>query len=92
MAGILIVDDDDGVRYVLRRVLAAGHDVIEARDGEEALRIYHREKPDLVITDLSMPGMNGDELIRKLKSCSPAPGIIAMTGVEYALPFHARPV
>ena len=85
MASILVVDDDDGVRHFLSRVLSARYRVLEARDGEEALRVFHREGPDLVITDLNMHGMNGDEVIRVLRRCHPDTRIIAISGVDYAL-------
>ena len=85
VTGILIVDDDDGVRHFLSRVLSARYRVLEARDGEEALRVFARERPDLVITDLNMHGKNGDEVIRVLRRCHPATGIIAISGVDYAL-------
>ena len=86
VASVLVVEDDDGVRRVLRRALEAeGHVVLEARSAEEGLRLATKERPELVITDLNLPGMNGDELIRRLKAFSKRPKVIAMTGVMTAL-------
>ena len=54
MASVLIVDDDADIRGLLREVLErAGHTVIEAGDGREGLRVFHAEKPQLVILDVS---------------------------------------
>ena len=83
---MLVVEDDDGVRRVLRRALEAeGHVVLEARSAEEGLRLATKERPELVITDLNLPGMNGDELVQRLKAFTKGPKIIAMTGVTTAL-------
>ena len=68
MASILIVDDDSACRELLRTVLSASrHRVTEARDGEEALRLAHQEPPDLVISDILMPTMDGFELVRQIR-------------------------
>ena len=57
---ILVADDSRSVRAVLRRMLtAAGHDVILASDGLEAVRSAQRDHPDLVILDIQMPHMDG---------------------------------
>lgn len=86
MAKILVVDDDEGVRSILRRVLAPlGHDVLEAGDGEAALQTSLRERPDLVITDLNLPGKNGDIVIRELRDMHPPPIIVAMSGLKRVL-------
>ena len=85
MASILIVDDDDGVRHFLSRVLSTRYRVLEARDGHEALHQFRLKRPDLVITDLNLTGMNGDEIIRELRGRSPATSILAISGVDFAL-------
>jgi CheY-like chemotaxis protein len=81
MARILVVDDEESERVLLRIALTgAGHDVYLAADGEEALA-YCREMPmDAVITDLQMPNMHGLELISLLRDVSPRPGIVAISG------------
>ena len=86
MADVLVVEDDDGVRKILRRALQAeGHTVLVAGNAEEGLRLARKECPDVVITDLNLPGMKGDELIRRLGQAPDRPMIIAMTGVRTAL-------
>jgi type IV pilus assembly protein PilB len=65
---ILVVDDDAALREMLREILADEHyDVVLAEDGNAGLAAVHREKPDLVITDLQMPGLDGLGLLRKLR-------------------------
>src|SRR5689334_4387724 len=69
MSRILVVDDNVLLRTILRRVLTdAGHVVVEAEDGQRAVEVLEKETPDLVITDFYMPGMNGDELVRRMRS------------------------
>lgn len=68
MARILIVDDESDILFILRVVLeSAGYEVVQALDGQEALDAIPRAHPDLVITDLMMPVMDGRELIRRLR-------------------------
>jgi CheY-like chemotaxis protein len=81
MATILLVDDDEAFRSMLRRtLLRAGYDVLEAADGEAALGALNKETVDLVITDIIMPNMEGIETIRTLRRTYPHLRIIAMSG------------
>lgn len=65
MSTILIAEDVAAGRKLLAALLrSAGHRVVQARDGPEALALTLKEHPDLVITDLPMPGMDGYELVR----------------------------
>jgi len=65
---ILVVDDEPDVREYLRTVLEdAGFNVITAGDGEEALEIIHRERPDFISLDLIMPRKSGHKLLYELK-------------------------
>jgi two-component system KDP operon response regulator KdpE len=74
---ILIVDDEPQITRVLRRSLTSrGYDVRVAADGESALQTFGDWSPDLVITDLSMPHMDGLELCRNLRAISPLPVIV----------------
>lgn len=66
---VLIVEDDDAVRDVLRRHLGRmGHEVAEAENGADGLEIARRERLDLVLTDINMPGLNGIALLKALKA------------------------
>jgi len=69
----LIVDDSDGIRFVLRQALkAAGWDVAEVEDGSEVEDRLANEHFDLILLDISMPGMNGLEVLRRLRKHQPA--------------------
>jgi DNA-binding NtrC family response regulator len=75
------VDDDSEVRLFLSRVLtSAGYDVEEASDGHGALTAVAGRLPDVVLTDILMPGTDGLELILELRRLSPRAAIIAMSG------------
>jgi len=69
MATVLVVDDLAANRALLKAILqAGGHSVLEAADGIDGLRIAQERSPDLVIVDLHLPGMDGVDLIRALRS------------------------
>lgn len=74
---ILVVDDEPQITRVLRMSLSSqGYDMRVANDGETALDTFKDWPPDLVITDLSMPGMSGIELCRQIRSKSKVPIIV----------------
>jgi len=78
---ILVVDDDQVLRGALRIVLeAAGYDVIEAADGDAALRVFGEHGADLVLQDIFLPERDGLEVIRALRAAIPPPTIVAMSG------------
>jgi two-component system, chemotaxis family, chemotaxis protein CheY len=78
---ILVVDDDPSIRRTLEALLnRAGYEVIQARDGTEAVRLWREQGGDLVITDLHMPEKDGIQTIIELLSHSPGARIIAMSG------------
>jgi two-component system, OmpR family, KDP operon response regulator KdpE len=65
---ILVVDDEPQIRRVLRATLSSnGFDVIEAKNGEEAIEMVMREHPDLILLDVNMPGMSGFEVCSKIR-------------------------
>ena len=65
---VLLVDDDASLRKVLEFNLEQeGYAVFSAPDGEEALKLYEKHDPDLVVTDLKMPGMDGIDLLKEIK-------------------------
>ncbi|MGE0583099.1 MAG: response regulator [Steroidobacteraceae bacterium] len=68
MARILAVDDSAAMRQMVGVTLkAAGHDVLDASDGDEALALARKSPADLVITDVNMPNMDGLSLVRALR-------------------------
>lgn len=81
MPSILIVDDDDVDRELASRCLAplAETQIQFAQQGEEAIEIIARQQPDLVITDLRMPSMDGLELVERLRQEHPLVPVILMT-------------
>ena len=69
MKKILIVEDDENSLYLVKFILEkAGCEVIEARDGLEALDITSREIPDLILMDIQLPGLDGYETTRRIKA------------------------
>lgn len=78
---ILIVDDDNDVRAMIKRALhELGYPAVEAQDGKTALAMMAEEKPDLVILDYMMPGMDGAEVAREIAAIDPELPIIFSTG------------
>jgi CheY-like chemotaxis protein len=76
----LVVDDEEAVGYVFERYLAIkGYRVSVALDGPQALERFEADTPDLVITDYKMPGMNGDELLRRLRAMRPALPVVLIS-------------
>jgi two-component system KDP operon response regulator KdpE len=77
---ILVVDDEPAMVGALGALLGqAGHRIIAAYDGEEALRRFGDDEPDLVLLDLSMPGMDGATVCRRIREISDTP-IIVVSG------------
>lgn len=83
MATILIIDDEEGIRALLRTTLqAAGHEVTEAPNGRIGLELYRQRRTDLVITDLAMPELNGLGMILALTREFLDAKVIAISGGE----------
>lgn len=78
---VLLADDDEALRRVVRKILERGGlEVVEASDGEEALRVLGEEAVDLLITDLIMPNREGLETIQACRQKHPGLPIVAISG------------
>jgi DNA-binding NtrC family response regulator len=81
MGRILVVDDDTNIRSAFDALLSTrGHEVLAAGTGEAALEMLARERPDLVVLDVVLPGMDGLETFRGIRSGHPEMPVIVMTG------------
>ena len=80
---VLVVDDNrDAASSMVALLQSAGHQVREAHDGQEGLRLAFEFEPEVVLLDLGMPGMSGFDVARELRGriAQPGPRIIAVTG------------
>jgi CheY-like chemotaxis protein len=81
MAKILVIDDQTFLVQTVSRVLTnAGHIVVTASEGRAGVDVFLRERPDLIITDIVMPGQGGLETINMIREHAPEAPIIAMSG------------
>ena len=81
MARILVIDDIDFTRQTISAMIKrGGHEVLEASNGKLGLLSFEENKPDLVVTDILMPEMEGLETIKRMKHSQPHVPIIAITG------------
>jgi len=79
---ILVVDDEESLRLVLKHAFAGVYEVLTAAGGEAAVEIIGREKPALVFLDIRMRGISGLEVLRKVKGSNSAPVIWMLTGED----------
>lgn len=78
---ILVIDDEKTTLKMFRLILDVyGFEILTAECGEEGLEIFEREKPDIVLTDIKMPGMDGIEVLKEIKRRSPSTEVIVITG------------
>lgn len=81
---VLVVDDDPTIRDVLRVMLGfEGCQVVDAPDGESALVMSAAIRPDVVILDVTMPGINGFEVCRQLKASPVPPRVVMLTARDH---------
>ena len=87
---ILVVDDEESIRYLYREELEEqGYRVITAADGEEALRKVRKDKPDLITLDIRMPGMDGIEVLQRIREIDKEIPVIMSTAYgEYRNDFN----
>lgn len=81
MSRILVIDDEPAFRKMVRTFLEAeGHEVTEAGNGDDGIAKFRATGPDLIVTDILMPGLNGIEAILKIREEQPDMKIIAVSG------------
>lgn len=86
MARILVIDDDNDVREMVKSILVrAGHEVAEALNGRDGVRMFKEAPAKLVVTDIFMPEQEGLETIRELRMLYPGIKILAMSGGIWAM-------
>jgi CheY-like chemotaxis protein len=78
---IVVIDDDPEIRAAMSRILAGyDYEVFTAEDGSKGLELVAKENPSIVLTDIKMPGMDGIEVLRRVKERSPDAEVIVVTG------------
>ncbi|MBW1700995.1 MAG: response regulator [Deltaproteobacteria bacterium] len=78
---ILLVDDEEGIRKVLGITLTdIGYEVLSAKNGEEALKLFRKAEPRIVLTDIKMPGIDGIQVLQTIKEERPDTEVIMITG------------
>ncbi len=78
MKSVMIVDDETAMREILK-IMLKDYKVIEASNGREAVEIYRKERPDVVLMDIMMPVMSGIDAVKEIKKINPNAKIIAIT-------------
>ncbi len=85
MKKILVIDDELPIRKLLYDALTGkGYQVSSVSSGEEAIALLKKEKPDLIILDIAMPGMNGIETLKEIRSFDNKVHVVMMSGVATA--------
>src|SRR5919106_6292358 len=82
MADVLVVDDDDVIRETLLELLEGNYQCQEASTAEEALRKLQAQPFDVVLTDVSMPGLSGSELLTRVRELYPETTVIVVSGLS----------
>jgi len=82
MVKILIVEDDAAVRLLTKTRLRDQYEIIEAKDGEEALAVLEHEKADLIVADIMMPNMDGYEFVGLLREAGDQTPVIMLTAMD----------
>jgi len=81
MKKLLIIDDEESILRVLSISLKSdGYNIVTASNGEEGVKLFRKESPDIVLTDIKMPGMDGIEVLKRVKEINPDTEVIVITG------------
>ena len=85
MAKILVIDDEPGIRNLLDTLLRRkGYDVVLAESGQKGLDLFRRERPNVIVLDLKMPGMDGLSVLQQVRSLDSKKPVIVLTGAGTA--------
>ena len=85
MAKVLVIDAEPGIRDLLDTHLRRkGYDVVLAENGWKGLEVFRRERPDVLVLDLKMPGMDGIMVLKQIRSVDPKLPVIILTGAGTA--------
>ncbi len=77
---VLVVDDEElTLRTISRGLRAEGYEVFTAGSGEDALRVFEEQSPELILLDIVLPGIDGVEVLRRMKSANPASIVLMMS-------------
>ena len=79
---ILVVDDDQGILDSFEVLLGDRYDLVKAENGYEALRILEEDPPHLMFLDIKMPGLNGIDILRKLRDDQRKVGVVVITATQ----------
>ena len=80
MYKLLIVDDEQSVRYSFKKLFnSAKYKIAEASNSDEAIASFNKERPNLVILDIEMPGKDGIQVLKEIKELSPKTPVIIIT-------------
>ncbi len=80
---LLVAEDEQDLLTIYRMMLGDTYDVLEAQNGREAVEIWQRFRPDLILMDIQMPVMSGDAAIREILGADPSAKILAVTAYRY---------
>jgi|LGOV01.1.fsa_nt_gb signal transduction histidine kinase len=81
MSKVLLIDDEEPIRKIVGLYLRTkGYEVFTAADGQKGIELFQRESPPIVLTDIKMPGMDGIEVLKRIKQISPETEVIIITG------------
>ena len=89
MANILVIDDDATIQLVFSQFLTSlGHEIMQAENGKEGMSVLEKTPPDLIITDIMMPEMDGLEILMQLRNRNVSVPVIAISGGMRSLPVN----
>ncbi len=81
MSKILVIDDEESIRLLLEVSLThKGYEVLLAEDGERGIKAFEQERPSIVLTDIKMPGVDGIEVLKRIRGLDPDTRVIVITG------------